>query len=86
MAARIPGPVFKAVISRGKTGYDYDSLAGCVYVDSDCCVYPVRQLSDGEIYYVKEHGEVIHFGLGCCQVIPEEELRELVKRYEQSRL
>ena len=82
---QIPGSVFKKIRSSGKTGYDYDYLDGCMYVNDDCRVYPIRDDKDG-IYYVKDHGECIHIGRGCQQIIHADELAALLKEDLEGKL
>lgn len=89
MSFKVPGKVYKAVLARGKTGYDYENLADCYYVTNDCLVCRISEDEDGALYRHTDlpgDGNILSIGRGCREIISHSELESLLEQHRKGLL
>lgn len=83
---RIPGPVIRAVLQRGKQGYDYDDIDGLLYVEKNGEVFRIKMYNDGDYGYSARGGAIRTVPRNGAQIIEPDELEELLERHAKGEL
>ncbi len=84
----LPGPVIRAVLQRGQTGYNYDDIDGILYVENSGDVYRIKRYSDGDYGYAAKGGgdNIRTIPRNGAQIVSHGELEDLLKKHREGKL